>query len=52
VAGPQELRRFVGDGLLLTDDRPLVEYHRSLPADEPMADLRSVKGDVATLIRR
>jgi spermidine synthase len=52
VAGPAELRRFVGDGVLLTDDRPLVEYHRSLPAEEPMVDLRGVTGDVAPLIRR
>lgn len=52
VAGPDELRRFVGDGLLLTDDRPLVEYHRSLPADDPPVDLSGLKGDVTALIRR
>jgi spermidine synthase len=28
VAGPDELRRFVGEGPVLTDDRPIVEYHR------------------------
>ena len=39
MAGPDELRRFVGDGPLLTDDRPLVEYHRSLPAGDPPVDL-------------
>jgi spermidine synthase len=52
VAGPDELRRFVGEGPLLTDDRPLVEYHRSLPADEPMVDLRDVRGDVADILER
>jgi spermidine synthase len=50
VAGPDELRRFVGDGPLLTDDRPLVEYHRSLPAGEPMVDLSGVRGDVAAIL--
>ncbi len=52
VAGPEDLRRFVGAGPLLSDDRPLVEYHRSLPADEPMVDLRGVRGDVAAILER
>lgn len=51
LAGPDELRRFVGEGLLLTDDRPLVEYHRSLPANDPPADLSDVRGDVRQLER-
>ena len=51
TAGPDELRRFVGEGPLLTDDRPLVEYHRSLPAGEPMVDLTGVRGDVAGVVR-
>ncbi|MGE0361729.1 MAG: fused MFS/spermidine synthase [Vicinamibacterales bacterium] len=50
VAGPDELRRFVGAGPLLTDDRPLVEYHRSLPAGEPLVDLSGVRGDVAAIL--
>ena len=29
TAGPDVLRRFVGSGQLLTDDLPLLEYHRS-----------------------
>jgi spermidine synthase len=44
TAGPDELRAFVGPGLILTDDRPLVEYHRSLPANEPEIDLSGLKG--------
>ena len=36
VAGPEELRRYVGDGPILTDDRPLVEYFLSLPRDKTM----------------
>lgn len=51
VAGPDELRNFVGDGPLLTDDRPLVEYHRSLPANDPPVDLAGLRGDVRPLIR-
>jgi spermidine synthase len=52
VAGPDDLRRFVGAGPLLSDDRPLVEYHRSLPAGEPMVDLRALRGDVAAILER
>jgi spermidine synthase len=51
IAGPDTLRRFVGDGPLLTDDRPLVEYHRSLPGDDPLVDLTGVRDDVGALIR-
>ncbi len=51
TAGPDELRRFVGDGPLLTDDRPLVEYHRSLPADDRLVNLEGVRGDVTALVR-
>jgi spermidine synthase len=50
TAGPDELRAFVGSGLLLTDDRPLVEYHRSLPANEPEIDTSALKGSPAVWI--
>ncbi|HEX7780674.1 MAG TPA: hypothetical protein VF424_15600, partial [Vicinamibacterales bacterium] len=44
-AGPDEMRAFVGDGPILTDDRPLVEYFLSLPrARDP--DLSRLRGDV------
>jgi spermidine synthase len=33
TAGPQQLARYVGDGPILTDDRPLAEYFLSLPRD-------------------
>jgi spermidine synthase len=52
VAGPDALRRFVGDGPVLSDDRPLVEYHRSLPADDRAVDLSGLRGDVTALVRR
>jgi spermidine synthase len=45
TAGPKEIRAFVGEGPLLTDDRPLAEYFLSLKRDrEP--DLAALKGDV------
>jgi len=44
-AGPAEIRAFVGDGPLLTDDRPLVEYFLSLPRDRDV-NLSSLHGDV------
>ncbi len=30
IAGPDEMRAFVGDGPLVTDDRPRLEYSRYL----------------------
>jgi spermidine synthase len=49
TAGPDELRAFVGEGPLLTDDRPLAEYFLSLPRDrEP--DLTTLVGDVRPLV--
>jgi len=50
TAGPAELRQFVGTGTVLTDDRPLVEYHRSLPANDPLVDLTGVRSDVAAIV--
>jgi spermidine synthase len=46
TAGPDEMRALVGDGEILTDDRPLIEYFRTLPRGEAMIDLSGVKGDV------
>ncbi len=49
VAGPDELRRYVGDGPILTDDLPLVEYFLSLPRDKTM-DLRGVRSNVEDIV--
>ena len=49
AAGPREMKAFVGDGPLLTDDRPLVEYHRSLPPDPRPLDLSAIRGSVDEL---
>ncbi|MGQ0734859.1 MAG: fused MFS/spermidine synthase [Acidobacteriota bacterium] len=51
TAGPDDMRRFVGPGLLLTDDRPLLEYHRSLPVDEATLDLSPLRGSVADILQ-
>lgn len=49
TAGPREMKAFVGPGPILTDDRPLVEYHRSLPAASEPLDLSVIKGSVDDL---
>lgn len=45
TAGPEQLRAFLGTGPLLTDDRPLVEFHRSLPRGEPDIDTSVLSDD-------
>jgi spermidine synthase len=52
TAGPEQMRAFVGDGPILTDDRPLVEYHHWLPRPEeqPPLDLSALKGDVTPYV--
>lgn len=52
VAGPEALRAFAGEGPLLTDDRPLMEYFRALPAiDGRSVDLSGIGGSAARLVR-
>ena len=43
-AGPDDLRRFVGEGPILTDDKPVLEYFLSLPRDN--FDPSGLVGDV------
>jgi len=52
TGGPEQMRAFVGDGPVLTDDRPLVEYHHWLPRPEehPPLNVSSLKGDVNRVI--
>ncbi len=49
--GPAELRRYVGEGPLLTDDRPTLEYFLTIPRDKD-ANLAAIKGDVSQIIDR
>ena len=48
--GPDEMRRFVGPGIVLTDDRPLLEYHRSLRGGPETLDLSTLRGDINSII--
>jgi spermidine synthase len=50
TAGPQEMRAFVGAGPTLTDDRPLLEYYRSLPPDQGDLDLSPLRGRVSDVV--
>lgn len=43
AAGPSELRRFLGPGPILTDDRPLLEYYLSLPSGDRPVDLSRLR---------
>jgi spermidine synthase len=45
TAGPDEMRRFAGSGPVLTDDRPLLEFHRSIEGG-PLVDVSLLRGDV------
>jgi spermidine synthase len=50
TAGPDAMRRFVGQGQILTDDQPLVEYHRSLPRDTVPLNLTSLRSDASEIV--
>jgi spermidine synthase len=49
TAGPRELARYVGDGPLLTDDRPVAEYFLSLPRDRA-TDLTGLRRDLSEIV--
>jgi spermidine synthase len=51
VASPEDVRRLVGDGLVTTDDRPLVEYFLSRPQGEAPIDLSRTYGDVRPFVK-
>jgi spermidine synthase len=52
TAGPDEMRSFVGNGPLLTDDRPLLEYHRSIVSSGRVADTSGLRGSVLRHVER
>jgi hypothetical protein len=45
------MRSFVGAGPLLTDNQPLLEYHRSLARDDAELDIHDLRGDVNRIVR-
>jgi hypothetical protein len=49
-ANPKQARALAGEGLYLTDDRPLIEYFARLPQQSP-ANIADIKGDIATILR-
>ena len=52
IAGPKELRKLAGDGPILTDDQPRVEYFLSLPPDDKAMDLSGLKGHPDEIVRQ
>lgn len=44
VAGPDALRALAGEGPVLTDDRPLIEYFLSMPTPVQRIDLSGLRG--------
>jgi spermidine synthase len=51
TASGDEMRQFAGEGPMLTDNQPLLEYHRSLVRDDGELDTRELRGDVNRLIQ-
>jgi spermidine synthase len=49
-AGPRDLSAFVGDGPLLSDDRPLPEYFLSMP-DSPPKAVETLRGAFHEVLR-
>jgi spermidine synthase len=43
TAGPGELRAFLGEGPVLTDDKPMLEYYLSLPSGDRPVDLGGLR---------
>jgi len=51
VAGPQEIRDFVGDGPILTDDKPVIEYFLSLPKKDAPGGYTGKQGAFEAILR-
>ena len=49
-AGPAEIKEFLGEGPILTDDRPLTEYFLSLPQNDKPVDMTKLHGDVGPYV--
>ncbi len=50
-AGPDEIREFLGDGPILTDDKPVIEYFLSLPKNDAPGGYRGRSGSFEALLR-
>ncbi len=51
VAGPDAIRAYVGEGPLLTDDKPVIEYFLSLPKNDPPPNPRELTGRFEDVLR-
>jgi len=51
-AGPEEIRRYAGEGPILTDDRPMAEYYLSLPEGSGKPNLEEFTGDVMRHVKQ
>ncbi len=52
TAGPSEIRKFLGEGRVLTDDQPLTEYFLSLPQNDAAVDLSALRGSAYRHVSR
>jgi spermidine synthase len=52
TAGPPEIKAFLGQGQVLTDDRPLTEYFLALPQNDTPVDLSKVAGSAQRHVTR
>ena len=50
LAGPEELREFAGDGPVLTDDKPMIEYFLSLPLNDGPGGYRGRRIDIDRIL--
>jgi spermidine synthase len=49
-AGPDEIREFLGDGPILSDDKPVIEYFLSLPKNDAPGGYRGKQGSFEALL--
>jgi spermidine synthase len=52
IAGPDEIRAFVGEGPLLTDDKPMIEYFLSLPKNDAPGGYTGQRAPIETILTR
>jgi spermidine synthase len=50
-AGDKEVRAYVGDGPMLTDDLPIIEYFLSMPKGGPAPDQSVMKGNITDVYK-
>jgi len=51
AGGPPELARWAGDGTVLRDDKPVIEYFLSLPKDEQPPDINALVARPSDIVR-